>query len=45
VDKISEVLPFPFSSNTLIDKILASGAIPLYFPLEEYPFPASIPAQ
>jgi len=40
---ILEVFPLPSLSKALIAKMLASGAIPVYLPLEEYPLPAIIP--
>ena len=41
---ISDVDPPPFSSNAFKERILTFGATPTYFPLEEYPLPAIIPA-
>ncbi len=42
--RISDALPLPLLSRTLIPIILASGAIPLYLPLDMVPFPATVPA-
>ena len=43
-ETIFDVFPLPSLSNAFMAKILDSGATPAYLPLEEYPFPAIIPA-
>ena len=41
---MSDVLPPPVSSSAFTASMLASGAIPLYFPLDETPLDEMIPA-